>query len=70
MNRKPVRSSNISSIGYDSKSQRLEIEFHDGGIYQYFHVPEIIYDALMSATSHGSYFHHNIKDKYRWVEIK
>ena len=40
MNRKPVRSSNISSIGYDSESKTLEIEFHSGGVYQYFNVPE------------------------------
>ena len=70
MNRKPVRSSNICSIGYDSKSQTLEREFHSGRVYQYFNVPEIIYITLMSATSHGSYFNHKIKDKYPCREVK
>lgn len=71
MNRKPVHSSNISSIGYDSESQTLEIEFHNGGgVYQYFDVPESRYNGLMFASSHGSYFHHNIKDKYRWRKIR
>ncbi|MDI6734790.1 MAG: KTSC domain-containing protein [bacterium] len=70
MNRQPVISSNMRTIGYDSKSQTLEIEFHSGDIYQYFNVPESIYNALMSASSHGSYFHHYIKDQYRWTKIQ
>ena len=36
MIRQPVSSSNIRSIGYDSMSSTLEIEFHSGGVYQYF----------------------------------
>lgn len=70
MIRKTVSSSNICSIGYDSESQTLEIEFHTGGIYQYLSVPESIYNALMSASSHGSYFHHHIKDQYQWRKIR
>ncbi|MCK4435361.1 KTSC domain-containing protein [Candidatus Bathyarchaeota archaeon] len=70
MIRQPVSSSNIHSIGYDSKSQTLEIEFHGGGIYQYFKVPESIYNALMSASSHGSFFHRHIKDHFRWTKIR
>jgi hypothetical protein len=69
MIRQTVSSSNISSIGYDPESRTLEIEFHNGGVYQYFNVPESIYNALMSAPSHGSYFHHYIKGQYRWTEI-
>lgn len=70
MNRQHVSSSNIRSIGYDSKFQTLEIEFHSGGIYQYFNVPESVYNALMSAQSHGSYFHRHIKDEYQWTKIR
>ena len=69
MNRKSVSSSNIRSIGYDSSSQTLEIEFHNGGVYQYFNVPESVYKALMSASSHGSFFHHNIKNQYQWTKV-
>lgn len=70
MDRQSVRSSNIKSIGYDLKSKTLEIEFHDGGVYQYFDVPESVFNSLMSASSHGSYFHKYIKDKYRWTKIR
>lgn len=64
MNRINVSSSNISAIGYDQESQVLEIEFHDGSVYQYDGVPQSVYSDLMSAGSHGQYLHHNIKDVY------
>ena len=70
MIRQSVSSSNIRSIGYDTESRTLEIEFHSGGIYQYFNVPESVYNALMSASSHGSYFHRHIKDQYQWTKIR
>jgi len=70
VDRQPVRSSNIKSIGYELKSKTLEIEFHDGGIYQYFEVPETVFHGLMGVPSHGSYFHRYIKDKYRWAKIR
>ena len=61
MNRSPVRSSNIASVGYENGT--LEIAFVDGGVYQYLNVPEHIYQGLMSATSKGGYFHNHIKDR-------
>ncbi len=69
MNRQSVSSSYISSIGYDPESKTLEIEFHSRGVFQYFNVTESIYSALMSASSHGSYFHRYIKDPYQWTKI-
>ena len=56
MNRQPVQSSNIASIGYDKESKTLEIEFLNGGIYQYNDVSENIYKRLMSAESKGKFF--------------
>ena len=70
MNRQHVSSSNIRSIGYDSNSQTLEIEFHSGGIYQYYNVPNSTYNALMSASSHGSFFHRHIKDQFGCTKIR
>jgi hypothetical protein len=57
----PVESSNLTSVGYDRQSSILEVEFRSGGIYQYFGVPEHIYEGLISAGSKGSYFHQHIK---------
>lgn len=65
-----VSSTNIHSIGYDLLTKTLEIEFNSGGTYQYFNVPESEYNALMSASSHGSFFHAYIKDQYRCTKIR
>lgn len=71
MNRVHVSSSNLASVGYDPGQQILEIEFHNGSIYQYFNVPNHIYNGLMAASSHGSYFSDNIKEGgYRYRRIR
>lgn len=70
MDRQSVKSSDIRSIGYDIETQTLEIEFHNGGVYQYYDVPENIYHGLMNANSHGSYFHKNIKNTYKYKKLK
>jgi hypothetical protein len=69
MERESVRSSNLKSVGYDDTNQILEIEFHHGGVYQYFGVSENVYDELMSANSKGSYFSSNIKNFYRTQKL-
>ena len=69
MKRNHVDSSNIESIGYDYSSQTLEIEFLNGTIYQYFDVPQHIYDGIMSADSAGKYLADNIKGHYRYSKI-
>lgn len=61
MNRTPVSSSNLASVGYDPEHEILEIEFRTGSVYQYFDVPVHIYEGLMHASSHGSYFDAHIK---------
>jgi hypothetical protein len=70
MKRIPVSSSNLRSVGYDKATQTLEIEFHSGGIYQYSSVPRSTYTGLMSASSHGSYFHIHIRDVYPTRRIR
>jgi hypothetical protein len=47
----------------------LEIEFNDGGVYQYLGIPSNIHDALMNATSHGKYFVANIRNSFRCRKI-
>ncbi|MBB4606146.1 hypothetical protein GGR59_002391 [Xanthomonas arboricola] len=64
MERTPVTSSNISSIGYDADSQILEVEFNNGSVYEYSGVPENEHVGLMSADSKGTYFNANIKKRY------
>ncbi|MDE1826837.1 hypothetical protein DYY67_0821 [Candidatus Nitrosotalea sp. TS] len=66
MDRIRIKSNDLKSVGYDESMQTLEIEFHHGGVYQYFGVPKKIYDGLMkSVLSHGQYHTRYIKNRYR-----
>lgn len=69
MQRQRVNSTNLVSVGYDSASQILEIEFKDRAVYQYLGVPPGEYTALMGASSHGSYLERRIKGRYRYSRV-
>ena len=64
MIRTPVISSNLVSVGYDPISKTLEIEFRYSRVYQYYNVPEDVFQGLMQASSKGRYFDAHIKDIY------
>jgi len=62
--RKPVESTNVASIGYNSITKTLEVEFHTGSVYQYFQVPTNTYREFESADSLGRYLSKNIRNKF------
>lgn len=59
--RYPVESSNITSIGWHEVGNVLEIEFGTGAVYRYAHVPRNVYEALRDAESKGTFFAAQIK---------
>lgn len=69
MNREPVSSSNIASIGYEESSLTLEIEFLKSGVYEYSDIPPHVYTELITAPSIGIYFNTNIKNKYPTTKL-
>lgn len=69
MDRQPVSSSNIASIGYEEQSCTLEVEFLDGSVYQYLNVPIGTHEGLMAASSHGSYLNAHVKGKYQYLKL-
>ena len=69
MERQSVDSSNIASIGYDAATQTLEVEFKNGGLYEYVGVPGNVYTDLMNASSHGSFLYHNIRNVYEFHKL-
>jgi hypothetical protein len=70
MIRTPVNSTDLRSVGYDSSTRVLEVEFHSGGVYEYYSVPQPTYEGLMNAPSHGKYFHRYIKNVFRYRRIR
>ena len=64
VDRQPVKSSNVKSVGHDPDTNTLSVEFRDGSIYYYHDVPKDIHESLVSSKSIGGYIHANIKGKY------
>lgn len=64
-----VESSNVEAIGYDKESETLQVEFKNGGIYQYFDVPQHIFQESHNADSIGKYLAYNIKGNYRYSKV-
>lgn len=69
MMRTPVISTDLESVGYEPVNSTLELKFHSGGIYQYSGVSDSVYRGLMSASSHGKYFHAYIKNVYPYHKV-
>ena len=64
MERETVASSTILSVGYETTSETLEVEFKGGSLYQYYNVPESVYQDLMASDSKGKFLHVYIKSSY------
>jgi hypothetical protein len=70
VNRQPVESSLIRSVGYDLEGSVLEVEFVEGDrVYQYYDVPLSVYSELMDAESKGIYFNEYIRDMYSYSKF-
>ena len=69
MQRTPVVSSNIASVGYDDTTATLEVEFRDGSVYQYFDVPAHEKEALINAGTVGGYLNAHVKGVYRYARV-
>lgn len=70
MKRTPVDSSMIHDVGYDPKTETLEIGFNSGTVYQYFEVEPEAYEALMKADSKGRHFLDNIEPFYVYSQVR
>lgn len=64
-----VTSTNVEAIGYEENSQTLQVEFKNGSTYQYFDVPERVFNELRDAGSIGAYLSSNIKGVYRFSRV-
>ena len=63
-------SSNLSGAEYNPWSGTLIIAFHSGGVYAYYAVPSSKFTALLNASSHGKYFHAEIKPYYSYRRLR
>ena len=55
MERQPVKSTNVESVGYNDEEKVLEVKFRSGGVYQYAGVQPEMYADLLNAESIGRF---------------
>ena len=63
------QSSQIKQIGYDKQIKKLRVWFNSGSCYDYYEVPERIWDSLKNAKSKGTFFSENIKGLYTYKKV-
>ena len=69
MERRLINSRAIRSVAYDPELLILEIEFTNGGIYQYYRVPPATYEEFCTADSKGTFVNQSIKPHFECLEI-
>jgi hypothetical protein len=62
--RQPVESRALRSVGYDAEAEELEIEFQSGSVYAYERVPRSVYDWLMRIPNKGVFVTRQIVGRY------
>ena len=62
-------SSNISGFDYIKETQVLIVEFKNGGRYNYYDVPEAVFEGMKAASSKGQFLAQNVKNVYRYARV-
>ena len=69
MNRIPVESSCVASIGYAAATRVLEVEFLSGAVYEYSDVAPEVFSRWMSADSKGTFFNAEICRSFAYRKV-
>lgn len=69
MERLPLESTVLESVGYDPQRRILEVGFRSGIAYRYFSVPRHVFVELLSAASHGRYFNSRIRNRFTFERM-
>ena len=64
MERKRVNSSKVRSVGYDERSQTLEVELSNGQVWQYSKVYPEVFRRFMAAPNPTSFYDDKIAEDY------
>jgi hypothetical protein len=65
-----LRSSLLASAIYDASQSILQLEFRDGAIYRYFQISPRLYQELLRADSHGTYFNRHIRGHGPYLRLQ
>jgi hypothetical protein len=62
-------SSTIAGFDYVPAQKMLIVEFKNGGRYNYYDVPDIIFERMKQAESKGQFLTQNIKNTFRYARV-
>lgn len=62
-------SSSIARFCYDDRKHVLIVEFKHGGVYNYYDVPQQVFEQMIRAPSKGSFFLENIREEYDYTRV-
>jgi hypothetical protein len=65
-----VDSKSLRTVGYDAERRLLQVQFQNRSIYQYFEVPDAVYQELMQAPSKGAYFNRSIRPRFDFALVQ
>ncbi len=65
LERQPVKSRILRSVGYDESTKILEIEFQNNLVYQFLDVPPKVYRELIRSDEIGKYFTDKVRNRFR-----
>lgn len=63
-----LESTNLKQADFDPMMNTLTIGFVNGTIYEYYGVPEKVFQSLSEAKSPGKFFLSEIKDKFDFAK--
>ena len=63
-------SSMITRVEYEFAAKRMVVFFNTGRVYAYEAVPEQVFDALCQAPSAGQFFNRNVRNAFKFTQIK
>lgn len=70
MKRERLDSSSLASAGYDPSRRVMEVEFLNGGVYEYAGLPEEVYRDFLAADSKGAFLNRVIKGTYPCTRLQ
>lgn len=65
-----LESSVFASAAYRAGKHLLYLRFHSGDVYCYFDFPPQQYDEFLAADSKGQYFALNIRNRFRYRQVR
>jgi len=71
MDYQSVSSRTIDSIGFDSDTQTLAVQFRNGSEYHYYNVAAAVFEGFLAASSPGQYLDLYVKKPgYSYAKVR